>query len=115
MTVSDTTFQVNFSDDPQAPLHQTIVIFGVRRGGATAVARIIQELGIYISSNLSANLEDTEFRAARGQVSISQTVYERDEKFVSWGWKHPQPYNYLPDLLPQLRNPKFIFVTRDLT
>ena len=115
MKVTDTTFQVNERDDKVSSDNQTIVVFGVRRGGTTAVARIVQELGINIGSNLSNNLEDTDFRISRGLEAIRQTVDARNTEFASWGWKHPQPYKYLPDLIPQLRNPKFIFVTRDLT
>ena len=94
---------------------RTIHIFGVNRGGTTAVSGLVSRLGIYLGSEVGTNLEDRDFRLKRGLPAILESVRERNEQFDVWGWKHPHSNGYIDDVLPHLRNPRFIAVTRDLT
>lgn len=105
-----------FEDQASSEADQrTIHIFGVNRGGTTAVAGLVQRLGVYLGSETGTNLEDRDFRIKRGLPAILETVRERNELFDVWGWKHPHSNGYIEEALPHLRNPRFIAVTRDLT
>ncbi|MFD0980350.1 hypothetical protein [Tropicimonas aquimaris] len=97
----------------EAP-QRTFHIFGVNRGGTTAVAGVLSGLGIPLGTETGTNLEDRGFRLKRGLGAIVETVARRNEAFDVWGWKHPHSNGYIEDLLPHLRNVRFIVTTRDL-
>ncbi|SNS92952.1 sulfotransferase [Tropicimonas sediminicola] len=97
----------------EAP-QRTFHIFGVNRGGTTAVAGVLSGLGIPLGTETGTNLEDRDFRLKRGLGAIVETVARRNEAFDVWGWKHPHSNGYIEDLLPHLRNVRFIVTTRDL-
>ncbi|MFY0659091.1 MAG: hypothetical protein JXR15_01265 [Shimia sp.] len=94
---------------------RTFLIFGVNRGGTTATAGAIRRLGVFLGDDIGGNLEDRLFRKRFGLDAIRATVADRNANFGIWGWKHPHPHQYIDDLLPDLRNPRLILVTRDLT
>lgn len=94
---------------------RTYLIFGVRRGGTTSVALAAQNLGLFLGERYGVNLEDPAFRESYGIDAIRATVAARNSEHNVWGWKHPQPMGYFDGIYPGLRNPRFIFVTRDLT
>lgn len=94
---------------------RTYLIFGLRRGGTTSVALAARELGLFLGDHYGVNIEDPAFRESHGGDAIRETVAARNEAHDVWGWKHPQPTGYLEDIYPDLRNPRFIFVTRDMT
>lgn len=95
-------------------LQRTFHVFGVNRGGTTAVSGVLSALGIPFGPETGTNLEDREFRLRRGLDAILETVARRNEAFDVWGWKHPHSNGYIEDLLPHLRNVRFILTTRDL-
>ncbi len=64
---------------------------------------------------MGGNLEDRSFRMKHGLDHIRQTISARNASYETWGWKHPQPHAYLEQVIPGLRNPRVIMVTRDLT
>jgi hypothetical protein len=94
---------------------RTFLIFGLRRGGTTSVALAARELGLYLGEQYAVNLEDQEFREFKGVDSIRATIAARNAAHDVWGWKHPQPLRYFETIYDDLRNPRFIFVTRDMT
>lgn len=92
---------------------KTFVIFGSPRGGTTAVAGCVRTMGIFLGDHLPRNLEDRELvLKARDKAAA---VARRNATHDVWGWKYPSITRYLPDLLDDLRNPRFICVTRDVT
>lgn len=94
---------------------RTYLIFGLRRGGTTSVALAARELGLFLGERYGVNIEDPAFRELHGSDAIRATVAARNAAHDVWGWKHPQPMGYLEDIYSELRNPRFIFVTRDMT
>lgn len=103
------------TEDSRTADERTIVMFGVNRGGTTSVAGVCQQLGLFIGDKMDGNLEDRDLIPNRGAENLSAAITERNSRFPVWGWKFPHLTERLPDLLPQLRNPRFIIVTRDVT
>jgi len=108
---------ISFRDDETSRTsnHRTFLIFGVNRGGTTATAGALRRLGIFLGDDIGGNLEDRLFRKRLGLDAIRATVADRNASYDVWGWKHPHPHLYIDELLPDLRNPRLILVTRDLT
>lgn len=113
MDVLTTTVTVYENDRSSEQDCKTFPIFGVPRGGTTAVAGCVRKMGLFIGSDLPVNLEDTEFSKA-GRVN-PQLVKARNAEHDIWGWKFPDAANYLDAIIQPLRNPRFILVTRDLS
>ncbi len=108
------TLSFRDTEPSRTSAQRTFLIFGVNRGGTTATAGAIRRLGMFLGDDLGGNLEDRLFRKRLGMAAIRQTVAARDETHDVWGWKHPHPHQYIDELLPDLRNPRLILVTRDL-
>ncbi|SMP18758.1 hypothetical protein [Shimia sagamensis] len=108
---------ISFRDDEASRTNKqrTFLIFGVNRGGTTATAGAIRRLGVFLGDDIGGNLEDKLFRKRLGLDSIRSTIADRNANYDVWGWKHPHPHQYIDDLLPDMRNPRLILVTRDLT
>jgi len=108
---------ISFRDDEASRTNnqRTFLIFGVNRGGTTATAGAIRRLGVFLGDDIGGNLEDKLFRKRLGLGSLRSTITHRNADHDVWGWKHPHPHQYIDDLLPDLRNPRLILVTRDLT
>ena len=115
LKVEATCIRLFDTDDSHAAGQRTYMIFGVPRGGTTAVAGLCQRLGLYQGEDLGINIEDKSMRIEKGLDAIRATVAARNAAHDVWGWKHPNPKDYIDDLLPDLRNPRLILVTRDLT
>ncbi|WP_370281966.1 hypothetical protein [Pseudooceanicola sp.] len=116
MTASIALFQkVSESDD------RTFICFGVPRGGTTMVAGLMAFCGIWMGESLPTNGEDPAFNTDRfadretflGQVR--QAIRDRDARHSVWGWKFPRAASYLEEVLPHVRNPHLVIVTRDTT
>lgn len=105
LTLFDTEKSRNISE-------KTFPVFGVPRGGTTAVAGCLQKLGVFIGDDLPMNLEDQEFAAIN--VNKRKVVQDRNKSFQVWGWKFPDAADYLDNVFDVLRNPRLIVVTRDL-
>ncbi|WP_138469877.1 sulfotransferase [Poseidonocella sp. HB161398] len=115
MEVVPTTLPVFENAASRGAAEKTFVIFGGRRGGTTAVAGVCQRLGLHLGDNLETNLEDLVFRKETGIEEIAEAIAERNAARPVWGWKHPTPHAYLKQIVPNLRNPRFIVVSRDTT
>lgn len=92
---------------------KTFVIFGSPRGGTTAVAGCVRQLGVFLGDRLPDNLEDPKFSGRPGE--IGKVVGARNADHQVWGWKFPNAVNYLDAISGKLRNSRYICVTRDLT
>lgn len=95
------------------------------------VAGIVRKLGIFMGDKIDpANSEDMEFLTHNGRrdlfeetrfaqeriefcKSAEKLINERNSRCDIWGWKDPISAYYIQDLFHVLRNPVFIFVTRD--
>lgn len=101
-----------FPGDPTSNT-KTAIVFGVARGGTSMVAGAIRGLGFYMGDKLENNNEDLEF-SYKSLDHMKQVIRRRDVQYRKWGWKFPAAVNYLDELLPHVRNPHLILVSRDL-
>lgn len=92
---------------------KTFICFGVARGGTSAVAGVLQRLGVYMGDNLPNNYEDPQF-INKPREHMLEVIAQRDAQHEVWGWKFPNAANYLDALLPSVQNPHLILVFRDL-
>lgn len=94
------------------PVRRTYAVFGLERGGTSAVAGIVRALGIDLGSGLDRNNEDFAFHE-RSLEEMKQVVAERNATHDVWGFKYPNAGQFLPVLSRSLRNPFYIVVHRD--
>lgn len=93
---------------------ETVIVFGMTRGGTSMVAGAVRGFGYYLGEDLLVNLEDQNF-VYKTHEHMTETIARRNQDHSLWGWKFPLAAEYLESLLPCLRNPLFIIVTRDAT
>lgn len=109
---------------------RTYCVLGVPRGGTTMVAGMLQKLGIFMGQQMTPDREDSEFITHRGNFGIftvrndpaqasylkriAAVIATRNQRQSVWGWKDPIAVFYLPAIVPLLRNPHYVFITRDL-
>jgi len=93
---------------------KTFICLGVARGGTSAVAGTMQRLGVFIGNDLANNYEDPDFLNNISDADMCRTIAQRNAAHPVWGWKNPNAADPLERLLPEIRNPHLIVVTRDL-
>ena len=91
---------------------KTVVCFGMPRGGTSAVAGVLQYLGVFLGDNLENNHEDPDF-CYKKPPHMKQVIRERNETHGLWGWKFPAAANYMPRIFDSIRNTVFVIVFRD--
>jgi hypothetical protein len=106
----------------------TFVVLGSARGGTSMVAGLLRLLEVPMGEELDpGNNEDREFlfhrgsrrllddEATRGECieRLLDVVRRRNAAHGVWGWKDPLAYLYVRDLLPELRAPRLVLITRD--
>lgn len=103
---------------------QTIIIFGVARGGTTMAARVISSLGIDLGEGHNINYEDERFNLQKLGLNplkdhdalrshLLNTIQQRNIEHTNWGWKYPNASAYLPLILNNIRNPRLVCIVRD--
>lgn len=92
---------------------KTAIIFGVARGGTSMVAGAVRGHGFFLGHALENNNEDLDF-SYKSLEHMKKTISTRNQHRSKWGWKFPAAANYLDDLLPSVRNPYLIVVSRDI-
>lgn len=102
---------------------RTYIVMGVSRGGTTMVAGVANRLGLDLGAGYGHTFEDPRFnlneiaqqvpgRETRLDV-IRASVAERNGEAAVWGWKFPNAYRYLEDVIPVVRRPHLVVVCRD--
>lgn len=91
---------------------KTFVCFGAVRGGTSAVAGAMRQLGVFMGDDVPHNHEDQEF-IARGNPHRLKMISARNGTHDVWGWKDPNAAMYLNALVQQLRSPHYVIVFRD--
>lgn len=114
----------------ELPSQRTYVVLGAPRGGTSMLAGAIRLSDIPMGVRLDqANNEDLDFNTHGGDIRIFNdgdarqkylaharaTIAKRNDAHDVWGWKDPLANYYLDEVLPVLRNPFLLIVTRDLT
>jgi hypothetical protein len=99
---------------------KTYIVCGNFRGGTTAVAQLLDRLGIPMGEKMDPNnnCEDLEFqklllRDALDRPALARLVGERNARHNIWGFKFPGAHLHMPEMLDSFRNPRVIFVFRD--
>lgn len=99
---------------------KTFIVCGNFRGGTTAVAQLLDRLGIFMGEKMDPNnnCEDLEFqqlllRDALDRTELDRLVGERNARRDIWGFKFPGAHLHMPEMLDCFRNPRVIFVFRD--
>jgi hypothetical protein len=134
---SNPTYVVNPSDDES---HKTVVVLGAFRGGTSMVARVLQNLGVFMGDAFAPpdaeyeTAEDCEFQTLLHRPdlltqsnilpneiteeeigSLRALIEKRNREHRLWGWKYPGSVMWClhANLEGYLRNPHFITVFRD--
>ncbi|NJR63142.1 MAG: hypothetical protein HC769_32795 [Cyanobacteria bacterium CRU_2_1] len=98
---------------PNKPSDQrTVIVLGVARSGTSMVTGLIRELGIFMGDIDIDNHEDPMF-ANDNIEDLKKIINQRNQQYSNWGWKVPKTIFCIHELLPFLRNPCFIVLTRD--
>jgi hypothetical protein len=99
---------------------RTYIVCGNFRGGTTAVAQLLQRIGIPMGEQMDPNnnCEDLEFQQLLLQETLARVELERliglrNARHDTWGFKFPGAHQHMPDMLTSFRNPHVIFVFRD--
>lgn len=98
---------------------RTVIVLGVGRGGTSLIAGCLRALGLCMGE--TPHLLKHEWSpityGSDGGVDLPAThrnIQQLNAAHAKWGWKSPRDVFQLESVLPLLRDPGFIFVTRDL-
>lgn len=111
---------------------RTAIVIGCGRGGTTAVAGVVDALGVRMVEDSQPetriNMEDGEFVSCVLDAQpepggprypglyrrIGKIIARRNAAYVNWGWKDPSVDLYLDGVIHQVRNPLVLFVVRNV-
>lgn len=116
MTLSSTSISrvgsiINETDG--SPSNATYIVLGYPHGGTTLIAGLLRIAGIFMGTQIATGTnEDILFRTEDVDL-IRRTIRKRNADHSIWGWKCPAAVNHLQLLENDLRNPRFISITRD--
>ena len=100
------------------PAEATIVATGLGRSGTTMIARVLSELGKFIGASLahrtSEDMDVKQYAKAGDEAGFERLCRLRDAGHPVWGFKNPGFRDHLPLWEKHLRNPRVIFVFRDI-
>lgn len=94
------------------PGPRTFIVFGVPRGGTSAVAGALLRLGVDMGPKLPKNHEDPDF-VKQDIAHMAAAIERRNQDKTVWGWKYPEAAGYLEDIIGRVRNPHLVLVCRD--
>jgi hypothetical protein len=98
---------------------RTVIVLGVGRGGTSLVAGCLRALGVCmgVAPHPLKHEWSPIVYLADGKIDVAatyRTIQQMDRDYSPWGWKSPRDVFQLEQILPLLRDPGFVFVTRDL-
>jgi len=96
---------------------RTIICTGLGRSGTSAVASLIEFLGVWVGvPPHSRNRENKELIRALGDgpEAAARLIAQYDERFPIWGFKAPSLRRGLDETLELFRNPMVIVPHRDV-
>jgi hypothetical protein len=105
------------NDDGAVPPERTVVVLGAARGGTSMIASVLDALGVFMGSALSAVYEDVEMARAMeagDTASVAAVVEARNAAHAVWGFKRPSAAHYIQTYESQLRHPRYVVVFRDI-
>ncbi|MEP5765018.1 MAG: hypothetical protein ABJ308_10495 [Halieaceae bacterium] len=97
---------------------KTLVVLGIARGGTSAIAGALHELGIFTGAlsagpvfedvNLSASIE------SGTAEDVQRIIDEYNGQHKVWAYKRPRLLYHVADVHAQFRNPVYIVIFRDV-
>ncbi len=96
---------------------KTVVVVGVPKGGTSVTAITLDMLGIPIATRdhekHTSFYENQKFMVANLETNLAE-IKRLDSLHAVWGFKNPSGVHVSKRLSPHLRNPHYVFVTRDV-
>ena len=96
----------------------TLAVVGLARSGTSMLSALLQELGVYMGRAVDkAVFEDVEvarFIDAGDFKGLGEFASVRNAQHDVWGFKRPNAYKVLPQLIGVLRKPRLIVMFRDI-
>lgn len=106
------------NEDTETTPGRTVMVFGVGRGGTSAVAGMLRELGLSMGDTLHPLKHEWSPLAYDGDTididTSATTIAAMNGKHLNWGWKSPRDIFSLDKYLHLLRNPRVIIVFRNM-
>jgi hypothetical protein len=100
------------------PKQKTVIVFGLGRGGTSAVAGVLRELGVVLPNAHPLKHEWSPVCCqADGCVDLASTLSNLrkfDNVHDVWGWKSPKDVFILSQIESYIRNPVLVIVFRNL-
>jgi hypothetical protein len=100
------------------PKQKTVIVFGLGRGGTSAVAGVLRELGVVLPNAHPLKHEWSPVCChANGCVDLASTLsnlHRFDNMHDVWGWKSPKDVFILNQIESYIRNPVLVIVFRNL-
>jgi hypothetical protein len=98
---------------------RTVIVLGVGRGGTSLVAGCLRALGVCMGVAPHSIKHEWSPIVYQSDDKIDlaatyRTIQQMDRHYPIWGWKWPRDVFQLEQILALLRDPGFVFVTRDL-
>ena len=100
--------------EPECPAQNTVVVIGVARGGTSMTAGILYHLGVPMHAARPPVFEDQIIASVFESDDVNDSVIKDCDQADQWAFKRPLAIEYLAKLEATLRNPRFIFVFRDI-
>ena len=109
---------IRFLNPPNSSVREkTVVIFGVGRGGTSAISGICRILGVMMPGAHPLKHEWSPFSYVGEEVEPTRTrdnIRRLNDHYQMWGWKSPRDIFSFPRFEPMLRNPHVIIVFRNM-
>jgi hypothetical protein len=100
------------------PKQKTVIVFGLGRGGTSAVAGVLRELGVVLPNAHPLKHEWSPVCChGNGEVDLVSTLsnlHRFDNMHDVWGWKSPKDVFVLNQIESYIRNPVIVVVFRNL-
>jgi hypothetical protein len=103
--------------DLQSQEPRTLIVLGAPRGGTSAIASILRELGIFLGDNATAPVyEDLELASRlerEDEESAGAKIEDYNQRHEVWGYKRPGMAFTIDQHHKLFRNPIYLAVFRD--
>ncbi len=95
----------------------TIIVVGVARSGTSMVASALRAMGVFLGDQVHDSVhEDIEIAAAleeRNDRLLTELIDSRNAAHKIWGFKRPESFLLLSQVLKRFRNPRLVVTFRD--
>ncbi len=101
------------------PEAKTVVVLGVARSGTSMVAKVLENLGVFMGHEKDeAVFEDLQIaRMLEGpfdKKNLKLFIEDRNQRYVNWGFKRPIAYRYFFKYADYFRNLHYVVPFRDM-